>query len=193
MNKEDLCEFIDVYQDHESNFEDTMCQGDIFRSDAITFQIQNPESICGWILVNATCDLVRKGKTDFLRFIPIRPLDFFIKENQEQGKRKIQTLLDIIIKYNSLKAFFLPPSTKFGGGKPHYAELGYILSLPVTIDFEELTEQLLKFRLASIKYPWREKLAESLSNSFYRIGVPEPPENWNEWRDLYMDEFFESK
>jgi len=186
---EAICDFADVYQAYEPGFEDKLCQGDIFNPNFFDFEILNSESISGWMIVNATCDLVTKNKTDYLKFIPIRPLDFLIKQNKEQGKEKIQKLLDIIIKYNSMKTFFLPPSIDFRDEKPHYAELGYILSFAITYDFDKLTKELLKFRIVSIKYPWREKLAESLSNSFLRIGVPDPPKNWKDWRDSSIEKF----
>ncbi len=192
MPAEVICNFTDVFQKFEPDFEKMLCQGDVFKSDFIDFQIQNPESISGWVIINATCDLVRGNKTDYLKFIPIRPLDFLIQQNQEQGRDKIQSLLDIIIKYNSNKAFFLPTSTIFGDGKPHYAELGYILSLPITHNFNELASELLKFRIVSIKYPWREKLVELISNSFLRIGVPDPPKNWKAWRDLSIDKILQT-
>lgn len=193
MSEEVICNFTDVFQKFEPDFEKKLCQGDVFKSDFIDFQIQNPESISGWVIINATCDLERENKTDYLKFIPIRPLDFLIQQNQEQGRDKIQSLLDIIMKYNSNKAFFIPTSTIFGDRKPHYAELGYILSLPITHDFNDLTSKLLKFRIVSIKYPWREKIAESLSNSFLRIGVPNPPENLNKWKNSYIDKILQTK
>jgi len=192
MSNECQCEFEEIYQIHEPNFEKILCQGDIFQSDIIKLQIENTESISGWIIVNATCDLVREGKTDFLKFIPIRPLNYYIKQNQEK-EDKIRQQLDIILKYNSSKAFFLPPSDKFGDGMPHYAELGYITTLPVIMKFNELIEKLLKFRIASLKYPWREKLAESLGNNFHRIGVPDPPEKWKGWRDQSIKKCLEDK
>jgi len=119
-------------------------------------------------------------------------LNYYIKQNQEK-EDKIRQQLDIILKYNSSKAFFLPPSDKFGDGMPHYAELGYITTLPVIMKFNELIENLLKFRIASLKYPWREKLAESLGNNFHRIGVPDPPEKWKGWRDQSIKKCLEDK
>lgn len=98
MSNECQCEFEEIYQIHEPNFEKILCQGDIFQSDIVKLQIENTESISGWIIVNATCDLVREGKTDFLKFIPIRPLNYYIKQNQEK-EDKIRQQLDIILKY----------------------------------------------------------------------------------------------
>jgi hypothetical protein len=160
--------FEDIYQPPDEDF---LFQGDIFRRKLIGLDIKNPTTIRGYILLNASCDLVRDGKVDFFSLAPIRPLRYYVEKNKENSN--LANNLDNICKYNTQKAFFLPPTELFGGNKPHYAELGYIIPIPIGNKYKKTCENMKKFREIAIRSPWSEKLGEMVGNYFSRVGVPE--------------------
>jgi len=185
VNRLESNSFCDIYQKPESDFLNRPCQGDIFKRDAINLDIKDISSIFGWIIINSTCDLVRP-RLDYFFFAPIRPLRYFI-EKSSYSKNKKKEYLSKILNYEMLRTFFLPSSSKINSDEPLFCQLGYIFSIPIGDDYDETCKSLLKYRIISLKPPWREKLGQIVGNNFSRIGVPEPRLNYKNWIKEFIE------
>ena len=121
--------FHDVHQYPEPEFTNRPCQGDIFKRELIEFEIKDYSSIFGYIILNSSCDLI-KPRLDYFFFAPIRPLKYFI-EKSGYKTAQLKDYVSKIVKYDMLRTFFLPPSSKFKLDISLYCQLGYIFSIPV--------------------------------------------------------------
>jgi hypothetical protein len=141
---------VDIYQKYEPGTENKLCQGDILDKKAVNIKIEPDTSINSWIVANAICDLINTGKTDYIRFVPVRPLEFFIEQNLKANVsgNNIRKRVEDIIRGKATKTFFLPPSDGLLNNTPSYAEIGYVVSVYVGNRIDELSSVFSKLRLA---------------------------------------------
>lgn len=172
-------------------------QGDIFHRSFLRLPSGfEEETVVGWILLNAQCDL-HNNSNDFFNFAALRPLNYFIGRQKEFREKSGMSLKDVfmsLIHQRLTKAYFFPPNDKIHKDG-FYADLGFIKSLPNTPlrrEKKEMIEKLISQRLCSLKLQWRDHLSQYIGNYFARLGVPDPDKKGvKNWASKYVDSVIE--
>jgi hypothetical protein len=175
-------DYCNIYQEPDPAFQERIVQGDILKPEAINWP---GDPVWGWMVANAICDLMQDKRVDYLRFVPVNSLKSWLTPKNSKERK---AYLERITKYTYAGLFFLPPIANLGDGSPAYADLGYVISLPVGPNFPETSKKYSAHRLTCIKPPWRERFAEAISETFFRIGVADQPAGHEGWRERLIAE-----
>ncbi len=176
--------FQDIYEKNENMLTERVRQGDIIKSELIRTKLSIKNSIVGWMVINAECDLEHSdSKLDWFNFAAVRPVRYFIyaamksitgSDRDNQVKNKLMDL----IKNKYRKLYFLPEKDGLWSDGA-YVDLGLIQVLPInwkdkrTNQINPTMVNLLDMRLVSLKETWRTDIAQHYSSFFGRHGTPD--------------------
>jgi hypothetical protein len=180
--------------------------------NAIFFDGQ--EGALGYLVVSNSCDLERGGDDglEWISVVPIYPYKAILNDILDDKVKKINdirireqkkgksydakgaletTIADIIQKeanYKPKYTFFISP-LKIFNNMPTIAFLDDIRP----IDFNS-AEILLKYKICSMKNPWREKLGFKVGNLFNRVSTftPDVKDIRTWWVKAYSEEYIET-
>ncbi|MCK5290432.1 MAG: hypothetical protein KAR39_00240 [Thermoplasmata archaeon] len=133
------------------------------------------------IILSETCDLEHPGNIGYISFSPIFPLEVYIKSAVKLLAKKwgeettFEKVVDAVsqkvynvVNFQDKRLYFLPPAD-FLGDSASFSSIEQISHINFSYE-----EDLLARRKASMKSPWREKLAYKAGYLFNRVATPTP-------------------
>lgn len=167
----------------KSHYEKCLLQGDVIKIIEGEFSLFTPkEGIIGYLVVTNSCDLAQRS-LNTISLVPIYSFDIWFKNHLEKSTENITKILFREANYVKKDTFFISPIEQFEN-KPSVAYINDIRS----IDLDNY-DILLKYRLCSLKPPWREKLGHKVANLFNRVSTFTPEEGeLKSWIEIYKEQ-----